>query len=98
VSYYVYLIGTFNKNDDLITYVGYTNNLSRRLYLHNNSKGAKFTRGRNWKLIFKKKFISRKNAMKFEYISFHFLPLVNLAPLEVLCKKSLFLRLFVYLT
>ena len=56
MSYYVYLIGTFNKNNDLITYVGYTNNLSRRLYLHNNSKGAKFTRGRNWRLIFKKKY------------------------------------------
>ena len=68
MSYYVYLIGTFNKNNDLITYVGYTNNLNRRLYLHNNSKGAKFTRGRNWRLIFKKKFINRKNAMKFEYI------------------------------
>ena len=68
MSYYVYLIGTFNKNNDLITYVGYTNDLSRRLYLHNNSKGAKFTRGRNWRIIFKKKFINRKNAMKFEYI------------------------------
>ena len=66
--YHVYMIGTFDKNNNLITYVGYTNNLSRRLYLHNNSKGAKFTRGRNWRLIFKKKFFKKKNAMKFEYM------------------------------
>jgi len=66
--YHVYMIGTFDKNNNLITYVGYTNNLNKRLYLHNNSKGAKFTRGRYWKLIFKKKFLKKKNAMKFEYI------------------------------
>ena len=66
--YHVYMIGTFDKNNNLITYVGYTNNLNKRLYLHNNSKGAKFTRGRLWKLIFKKKFFKKKNAMKFEYM------------------------------
>ena len=66
--YHVYMIGTFDKNNNLITYVGYTNNLNKRLYLHNNSKGAKFTRGRYWKLIFKKKFFKKKNAMKFEYV------------------------------
>jgi putative endonuclease len=66
--YHVYMIGTFDKNKNLITYVGYTNNLNKRLYLHNNSKGAKFTRGRYWKLIFKKKFLKKKKAMKFEYM------------------------------
>jgi putative endonuclease len=66
--YHVYMIGTFDKNNNLITYVGYTNNLNKRLYLHNNSKGAKFTRGKYWKLIFKKKFFKKKNAMKFEYM------------------------------
>ena len=30
-----------------ITYVGYTNNLKKRLDLHNSGKGAKFTRGKN---------------------------------------------------
>ena len=68
MAYYVYLIGTFDKNSKLITYVGYTNNLAKRLYLHNTSKGAKFTKGRNWTLIFKKKFFKKKNAMKFEYV------------------------------
>ena len=38
-----------------------------RLYLHNSSKGAKFTRGRKWKLIYKKKYNSRIVAMKEEY-------------------------------
>ncbi len=33
-----------------ISYVGYTKNLKNRLRLHNSSKGAKFTRGKNGKL------------------------------------------------
>ena len=44
------------------TYVGYTSNLNKRLILHNSSKGAKFTRGRLWKLIYKKKHNSSKGA------------------------------------
>ena len=51
----------------IITYVGWTNNLKKRLQLHNSGKGAKFTRGRKWILIFKKKMLSKKNAMQFEY-------------------------------
>ncbi len=47
--------------------MGYTNNLSNRLFLHNSSKGAKFTRGRKWKLIYKKKYNSRMVAMREEY-------------------------------
>ncbi len=39
----------------LITYVGYTNNIYKRLKLHNTSKGAKFTRGRIWEIIYKRK-------------------------------------------
>ena len=65
-SYFVYLIGTLSK-DKYITYVGYTSDVKKRLSLHNNSKGAKFTRGRNWFLICKKKYASKKNALKEEY-------------------------------
>ena len=65
--FYVYLICTKTANNSLISYVGYTNNLKKRIYLHNNSKGAKFTKGRKWKLIFKKKFRSKNEAMKYEY-------------------------------
>ena len=54
MTYFVYLIGNY-KNSKLITYVGYTNNLKNRIRLHNLGKGAKFTRGRKWKLIYKEK-------------------------------------------
>ena len=50
-----------------ITYVGYTNDLKKRINLHNNNKGAKFTRGRQWKLIYKEKFDSKKEAISREY-------------------------------
>ena len=64
--FYVYLIVTRNKNK-LISYVGYTNNLRKRLSLHNKSKGAKFTRGRLWKLIYYDKYDSKIKALKEEY-------------------------------
>ena len=65
-KYFVYIIANRN-NEKIITYVGWTNNLKKRLQLHNSGKGAKFTRGRKWILIFKKKLVSKKKAMQFEY-------------------------------
>ena len=56
-----------SKSKKNVTYVGYTNNLKRRIDLHNNSKGAKFTRGRKWKLIYKEKYNSKKEAISREY-------------------------------
>ena len=56
-----------SSNKKIITYVGWTNNLKKRLQLHNIVKGSKFTRGIKWILIFKKKMLSKKNAMQFEY-------------------------------
>ena len=50
-----------------ITYVGYTKDLSKRLSLHNSGKGAKFTRGRKWKLIYKEIFKSKSKAISREY-------------------------------
>ena len=50
--YFVYLIVSKNKKRT-ISYVGYTNNIKKRLKNHNDSKGAKFT--------------SKSNAMKYEY-------------------------------
>ncbi len=50
-----------------ITYVGYTNNLKKRINLHNIGKGAKFTRGRKWTLIYKEKFKSKREAISREY-------------------------------
>jgi len=66
MKYYVYLILSI-KNDKYISYVGYTNNLKKRLILHNTSKGAKFTKGRVWKLAYFKKYKSKSQALKEEY-------------------------------
>ena len=49
------------------TYVGYTSDLNSRIQKHNSSKGAKATRGYQWKVIFKKKFISKSKALSYEY-------------------------------
>ena len=64
--YFVYLLVSKNKNRT-ISYVGYTNNINKRLKLHNNSKGAKFTRGRKWKLVYYKNYDNKILAMKEEY-------------------------------
>ena len=62
MTYFVYLIGNYRKTK-LITYVGYTNNLEKRVNSHNSGKGAKFTRGKNWKLIYHEKYQTRREAM-----------------------------------
>tara|TARA_B100000941_G_scaffold252006_1_gene198921 strand:- start:787 stop:1032 length:246 start_codon:yes stop_codon:yes gene_type:complete len=56
-----------SKSKKNVTYVGYTNNLKRRIDLHNSSKGAKFTRGQKWKLIYKEKYNSKREAISREY-------------------------------
>ena len=66
MKYFVYLIISTNTSK-IISYVGYTNNLKKRLKDHNNSKGAKFTRGRNWKMIYKEVYNGKSLAMKAEY-------------------------------
>ena len=67
MKHFVYLIVSFG-NKRLISYVGYTNNIKKRLKLHNSSKGAKFTRGRKWKFIYKKSYNTKSEAMKNEYL------------------------------
>ena len=66
MTYFVYLIGNY-KNSRLITYVGYTNNLKKRLGLHNRGKGAKFTRGKSWKLLYSEKCKTKREAILREY-------------------------------
>jgi len=56
-----------SKSIKPITYVGYTNDLKKRINLHNCGKGAKFTRGRKWILIYKEKFKSKSEAISREY-------------------------------
>ena len=65
MSYFVYMLNS--KGIKQITYVGYTNNLKKRITLHNAGKGAKFTRGRQWTLIYKEVFESKKEAISREY-------------------------------
>ena len=64
--YYVYLILS-KKINNFTSYVGYTNNVENRIALHNSSKGAKFTRGKKWKLIYFKKYYNKSIAMKEEF-------------------------------
>ena len=67
MQYFVYIIATKVKNKT-ISYVGYTSNLSKRLNDHNSGKGAKFTRGKKWKIAYFKEYSSKKKAMKEEYL------------------------------
>ena len=67
MKYYVYLLVSF-RNNKLVSYVGYTNDLKKRLHLHNSSKGAKFTRGKKWKIAYFKEYSSKKKAMKEEFL------------------------------
>ncbi len=66
MPYYVYMIktigGSYSKS-----YVGYTNNINRRIKKHNENKGAKSTKGYKWKLIYQRKFLSKSKAMSYEY-------------------------------
>jgi len=66
MSFFVYMILS-KHNDKFISYVGYTNNIRNRISLHNSSKGAKFTKGKKWKLIYFKKYQNKVDAMKNEY-------------------------------
>ncbi|MBM4765329.1 GIY-YIG nuclease family protein [Bacillus sp. B15-48] len=58
-------------------YAGYTNHLERRIKLHNEGKGAKYTRGRGpVSLVYKKRFMTKSEALKAEY-AFKQLPRVK---------------------
>ena len=65
MPFYVYML--ISKADNTVSYVGYTSYLKNRIKLHNTGKGAKFTRGRKWKLIYKEKFTSKNKAISREY-------------------------------
>tara|TARA_B100001996_G_scaffold208574_1_gene159969 strand:+ start:248 stop:508 length:261 start_codon:yes stop_codon:yes gene_type:complete len=51
----------------ILSYVGYTNNIKKRINDHNSSNGAKYTRGKKWIIIYKKSYITKSLAMKNEY-------------------------------
>ena len=66
MPYFVYIIKTI-KGKSNKTYVGYTNDIEKRLKTHNLNKGAKSTKGHKWKVIYKKKFLKKSDALKYEY-------------------------------
>ena len=65
--HYVYMLKTLDGYK-VKTYVGYSTNIISRLNKHNSSKGAKATRGYQWRIVFKKRFLSKSKAMSFEYL------------------------------
>ena len=64
--YFVYMLLSEDSNKH--SYVGSTNNIVKRIKLHNEGKGAKYTKGRNWKVIYKKKYKNKSEALKEEYV------------------------------
>ena len=66
MKFFVYILISKLKNS-YVTYVGYTNDIKKRLNLHNTGKGAKFTKGKYWVLIYRKKYKDKSTAMKEEY-------------------------------
>ena len=65
MKFYVYMLISIDKKNT--SYVGYTNNVKKRLLLHNSGKGAKFTRGRKWRLLYKEILSSKNEAISREY-------------------------------
>ena len=67
---YVYILVTGTARRGLVTYVGWTLDLDRRLAEHNggSGRGAKTTRGRRWRLVYAEKHRTRRGAMKREYV------------------------------
>jgi putative endonuclease len=63
---YVYVLGTRTKTRYL-TYVGWTDDVDRRLAKHNAGKGARTTRGRIWVLLHQERFTTRREAMSREW-------------------------------
>ena len=64
MAFVYFLINSPKKN---ISYIGWTNDLKKRLKQHNDGNGAKFTRGRKWKLIYFEILNNKKDALKREY-------------------------------
>lgn len=61
---YVYILQCI----DGTLYTGYTNDLNKRIQVHNSGKGAKYTRGRlPVKLVYSEEFNTKSEALKREY-------------------------------
>lgn len=62
--HYVYIL----QCSDGSYYTGYSNNVEQRVKVHNEGKGAKYTRGRTpVKLVYQQHFPTKKEALQKEY-------------------------------
>ena len=66
MKHFVYLLISKHKKK-IISYVGYTKDIKKRLNLHNISKGAKFTKGKKWILFYKETYKNKTEAMSREF-------------------------------
>ena len=66
---FVYVIGTLwsGTPENMSTYVGWSNDLEKRIAKHNEGTGAKSTRGRKWHLLYVEIYFSRSDAMSREW-------------------------------
>ncbi|NRD77453.1 GIY-YIG nuclease family protein [Bacillus sp. BRMEA1] len=81
-EYYFYVLTCHDGS----LYGGYTNNLEKRVRLHNEGKGAKYTRGRGpVKLTYFKKFDNKSEALRAEY---YFKQLPRRKKLEFLMRET----------
>ena len=62
---FIYILGSIGTRPK--TYVGWTNDLEKRLVAHNNGTGAKSTRGRQWQILYTEEFKNRSDAMSREW-------------------------------
>jgi predicted GIY-YIG superfamily endonuclease len=64
MEHYVYIL----KCSDRTLYTGYTNNLDKRVFAHNNLKtGARYTKARRpVKMVYSQKYRTKSEAMKRE--------------------------------
>ncbi len=66
LNFFVYVL--LSRSRPKRTYVGWTVNLELRLERHNTGRGAKFTRGRTWTLIYAERHKTRSAAMRREVL------------------------------
>ena len=66
MSYFAYVLKSISVGTKK-TYAGYTVDLKKRLIKHNSNIGARSTRGYKWKIVYKKKFKTKSEAMSYEY-------------------------------
>ena len=66
MTYFAYLLKSISAGAKK-TYAGYSVDVEKRLIKHNTNTGARSTRGYKWKIIYKKNFKTKSEAMSYEY-------------------------------